>query len=140
MMGGNAPQPRQRVPDIAPAGVPGAATAPLATRPSLRKPGTGDPTAALFTAIDKNDYASAQDAVSRGANLNAQNPLGETPLDMSVALNRSTITFMLLAARNEEGGGAVPVPGRSHAKRHAHAAPTCPSPPAPRRRVHSQCG
>ncbi len=138
MMGGNAPQPRQHVPDIAPAGVPGAAAAPLATMPLLRKPGTGDPTAALFTAIDKNDYASAQDAVSRGANLNAQNPLGETPLDMSVALNRSTITFMLLAARNEEGGNPAPVPaamGSPHAKRNAHAAHALPitaSAPAPR--------
>ena len=108
MIGGNAPQPRQRVPDIAPAGVPGAVTAPLATGPNLQKPITGDPTTALFTAIDKNDYGAAQDAVSRGANLNAQNPLGETPLDMSVALNRSTITFMLLAARNEEGDGTAP--------------------------------
>ncbi|HEY1856460.1 ankyrin repeat domain-containing protein [Acidocella sp.] len=121
MGGGNAPQPRQRVPDIAPAGVPGAVTTPLATGPNLQKPGTGDPTAALFTAIDKNDYGAAQDAVSRGANLGAQNPLGETPLDMSVALNRSTITFMLLAARNEEGGGstapapAAPPAGHHHA-------------------------
>jgi hypothetical protein len=121
MAGGNAPQPRQRVPDIAPAGVPGAVTAPLSTGPTLQKPGTGDPTAALFTAINKNDYGAAQDAVSRGANLNAQNPLGETPLDMSVALNRSTITFMLLAARNEEGGGTAPVPAAPPARHHAPA-------------------
>jgi hypothetical protein len=121
MGGGNAPQPRQRVPDIAPAGVPGATSAPLATGPNLRKPGTGDPTAALFTAINKNDYGAAQDAVSRGANLNAQNPLGETPLDMSVALNRSTITFMLLAARNEEGGGTAAVPAAPPAGHHAPA-------------------
>ena len=44
--------------------------------------------------------------MSRGADLNAQNPLGETPLDLSVALNRSAITFLLLAARNEDGDGA----------------------------------
>ena len=115
MIGGAAPQPRQRVPDTAPAGVPGAVTAPLATAPSLQK-NVGDPTTSLFTAIEKNDYGAAQDAVSRGADLNAQNPLGETALDMSVALNRSTITFMLLAARNEEGGssGAPQTPSPTH--------------------------
>ncbi len=121
-MGGNAPQPQQRVPDIAPAGVPGAMSTPLATGPSLQK-NIGDPTTALFNAIDKNDYSTAQDAVSRGANLNAQNPLGETPLDMSVALNRSSITFMLLAARNEEGDNAAPAPSPAYAG-HAAAAPT----------------
>ena len=115
LMGGSAPQPRQHVPDIAPAGVPGAASAPLATGPNLQKPITGDPTTALFTAITKNDYSAAQDAVSRGANLNTQNPLGETPLDMAVALNRSAITFMLLAARNEEGGTAAAAAARYHA-------------------------
>ena len=119
MGGGNAPQPRQRVPDIAPAGVPGAVTAALPTGPNLQKHFTGDPTTALFTAIDKNDYAEAQDAVSRGANLNAENALGETPLDMSVALNRSTITFMLLAARNEEGGGTPPGPAPVYTGHHA---------------------
>lgn len=102
MIGGNAPQPRQSVPNIAPAGVPGAVSAPPATGPSLQKD-IGDPTTALFNAIVKNDYGAAQGAVGRGADLNAQNPLGETPLDMSVALNRSAITFMLLAARNEAG-------------------------------------
>jgi hypothetical protein len=108
---GGAPAARQPTRDIAPAGVPGAVTTPLATGPSLQK-NIGDPTTALFNAIDKNDYGAAQNAVGRGANLNAQNPLGETPLDMSVALNRSTITFMLLAARNEEGdsSGATQAP------------------------------
>jgi hypothetical protein len=115
MIGGGAPTAGQRQPDIAPAGVPGAVTTPLATGPSLQK-NIGDPTTALFNAIDKNDYGAAQNAVGRGANLNAQNPLGETPLDMSVALNRSTITFMLLAARNEEGdsSGATQAPGATY--------------------------
>jgi hypothetical protein len=122
LIGGGAPQPRQRVPDIAPAGVPGAVTAPLATGPSVQK-NIGDPTAALFNAIDKNNYSAAQDAVSRGADLHAQNPLGETPLDMSVALNRSAIIFMLLAARNEEGDNArsAPAPSPLYTK---HTAPT----------------
>jgi hypothetical protein len=115
MIGGNAP--RQSVPNIAPAGVPGAVTTPLATGPSLQKD-IGDPTTALFNAINKNDYGAAQGAVSRGANLNAQNPLGETPLDLSVALNRSAITFMLLAARNEAGDSpSAPQAPSPHAAR-----------------------
>jgi hypothetical protein len=121
VIGGGAPQARQRVPDIAPAGVPGAVPAPLATGPSVQK-NIGDPTTALFNAINKNDYGAAQDAVSRGANLNAQNPLGETPLDLAVALNRSAITFMLLAARNEDGDGASSAPAPSPT-RTMHSAP-----------------
>ncbi len=101
---GGAPQPRPREPETAPPGVPGAPQTPLISPQSpTNKPVTGDPTAALFTAIDKNDYSAAQDALSRGALLTAQNSLGETPLDLSVALNRSSITFLLLAARNESG-------------------------------------
>ena len=64
---------------------------------------TGDPTTQLFNAINSNDYNSAQDAISRGADLNGQNALGETPIDLSVSLNRNSITFMLLAARNASG-------------------------------------
>ncbi len=110
MMGGNAPKLRPHVPDIAPPALPGAGIAPLATGPALQKPITGDPTTALFAAVNSGDYNAAQDAVSRGANMNAKNALGETPLNLSVALNRSSITFMLLSARNE-GGGDVISPG-----------------------------
>lgn len=102
--GGGAPAPQAHVPDIAPPALPGAAAAPLATGPVMQKPTTGDPTAALFSAINSGNYNSAQDAISRGANMNAENALGETPLDLAVALNRTNITFMLLAARNEMGG------------------------------------
>ena len=59
IIGGGAPHPRQRVPDIAPAGVPGAVTAPLATGPNVHKD-IGDPTTALFNAINKNNYGAAQ--------------------------------------------------------------------------------
>ncbi len=100
--GAPAPQPKARTPDIAPTGLPGlGGVAPLATGPQLQKPAGGDPTQELFTAINKNDYASAQDAVSRGADLTAKDQFGETPLDLSIALNRNNITFMLLGTRNE---------------------------------------
>jgi len=139
------PQPQAPVPDIAPSGVPGAGNAPLATGPNLHKTASGDPTQELFTAVNAGDYNSAQDALSRGADLTAQNAFGETPLDLSVALNRSSITFLLLAARNESGGGGgadvdagpiptAPMPGHHH--HHLRATPVtdepAPSPAAPK--------
>lgn len=100
--GGPAPQPLARTPDIAPSGVPGLGTAaPLATGPKLPQAASGDPTQQLFAAVNKDDYNSAQDAISRGADLNAKDPFGETPLDLAIALNRTAITFMLLQTRNE---------------------------------------
>lgn len=124
-----APQPQAPVHDVAPSGVPGAGDAPVATGPSLAKPSSGDPTQELFTAVNAGDYSSAQDALSRGADLTAQNAFGETPLDLSVALNRSSITFLLLAARNETGGdatdaGAMPVPPTATGHHHHHLAVT----------------
>lgn len=106
------PQPRPRVPDFAPAAVPGAGGAALATSQAVPKLDTGNPTTELFTAVNSGDYNGAQDAVSRGADLTAQNALGETPLDLSIALNRNAISFMLLSARNEsaEGGGGPTAP------------------------------
>jgi hypothetical protein len=86
-----------------PPALPGAGDQDLATAPSVAKPQTGDPTAQLFTAINGNDYNSALDAISRGADLNGENALGETPIDLSVSLNRNSITFMLLEARNDSG-------------------------------------
>jgi hypothetical protein len=112
-----APTPQPRVPDIAPAGVPGAGSAPLATGPNVVKATTGDPTVALFGAVNNGDYNAAQDAISRGANVDAQNDLGETPLELAIALNRTQITFLILANRNDTGGTAVasappPAPAR----------------------------
>lgn len=95
-------QPRLPAPNIAPSGLPGiGGMAPLATSPNMQKPTSGDPTQQLFTAINNNDYRAAQDAVSRGADLRAVNQFNETPLDLSIALNRNDITFLLLGTRNE---------------------------------------
>jgi hypothetical protein len=96
-------QPQSNPETPLPAAIPGAGNPNLPTSQSVAKQQSGDPTAELFTAINANDYNSAQDAISRGADLNAQNSLGESPIDLSVALNRNSITFMLLAARNDSG-------------------------------------
>ena len=69
-----------------------------------------NPTKVLFTAINHNNYAEARAAISRGARLNAQNALGETPIEMSVALNRNNITFMLLSMRAADGGASAASP------------------------------
>lgn len=110
--GGPKVQPQEQAPDIAPSGLPGlggAAQAPV-TGPQLQHPASGDPTQNLFAAINSNDYTAAQEAVSHGADLNATNQFAETPLDLSIALSRNDITFMLLGTRNElmsQGGYGV---------------------------------
>lgn len=109
--GAPTPQPKGATPNIAPSGLPGVGgVTPPATGPQMQKPAGGDPTQELFTAINKNDYASAQDAVSRGADMTAKNQFGESPLDLSIALNRTNITFLLLGTRNElasQGSGGT---------------------------------
>lgn len=103
-------QPREPVDTPLPAAIPGAGGQNLQTSQSVAKQDSGDPTTELFTAINQGNYGAAQDAISRGANLNARDSLGETPIDLSVALNRNSITFMLLAARNDSGGAPIPMP------------------------------
>ncbi len=62
-----------------------------------------DPTKVLFSAINRGAYAEARAAVSRGADLDARNALGETPVELSIDLGRNNITFMLLSVIHEEG-------------------------------------
>jgi hypothetical protein len=82
----------------------------LATR-RAPEPIPGDPTqnlapnAALFDAITRGDLAAVRDAVARGANLEARNVLGLTPVDAAVDQGRHEIAFYLLSARGASGGG-----------------------------------
>lgn len=139
--GAGAPQPQAATPDIAPPALPGAGLpAPAPVGPVLQKPASGDPTANLFTAIAKGDDTAAQNALAAGADLNAQNQFGETPLDLSIALNRTSITFLLLQTRNELAtqGGDEPMgaPWLLNSKPAPHesapdaAEPTAAPPPA----------
>jgi hypothetical protein len=131
---GPAVQPKPETPDIAPPALPGAGErGGIATAPKVVKQHQGDPTTELFTAINSDDYNAAQDAISRGADLTAQNALGETPLDLSISLNQNSITFLLLGARNEDGPGVPPVVAVQPAPRLTHAEPAAlQSPPVPR--------
>lgn len=107
------PRARAQQHETAPPALPGAVPSPSSANTHIQA--TGNPTADLFSAIDRNDYASAQDAIARGADLGERNQFGETPLDLAVDLNRTQIMFLLLGSRAADsgggGGGGGPVSG-----------------------------
>jgi hypothetical protein len=82
--------------------------------PATKAPTDMSPNDALFDAINRGDITAARDALSRGAELNAQNILGMTPMELSVDLGRNDISFLLLSMRGE-----VPRSGRSTAAANA---------------------
>lgn len=84
------------------------APAPIAGDPTAAL----SPNAALFDAVTRGDLAAARDAVARGANLEARNALGLTPLDAAVDQGRHDIAFYLLSARDMVSGpSSAPPPG-----------------------------
>ena len=84
-----------------PPALPGAVSRSDRVAPAQGAP-IADPTEALFDAINRGDIASARDAIDRGADLNGQNVLGLSPLDVSVDLGRNDITFLLLSLRGAD--------------------------------------
>ncbi len=82
-----------------PPGLPGAATGRDRVAPADRAATDMQPTDALFDSINRGDITGARDALSRGADYNARNVLGLTPLDQSIDLSRNDITFLLLSLR-----------------------------------------
>ena len=100
------PQPRR------PAALPGTRTERMDPAPLDRMPSDMAPNEALFDGINRGDMASVKDAVSRGADMNAHNILGLTPIDLSVDLGRNDITFLLLSLRGADGGAAPPASSR----------------------------
>jgi len=98
--GGSAEQkPTEPVPDA----IPGAkARAPAV--PASRPVTDMAPNDALFDAINRGDIAAARDSLNRGADLDAVNVLGMTPMEMSVDLGRNDISFLLLSMRGEDSG------------------------------------
>ncbi len=87
-----------------PSALPGTRTEKTEAAPADRLASDMAPNAALFDGINRGDMAYVKDAISRGAELNARNILGLTPLDLSVDLGRTDITFLLLSLRGAEGG------------------------------------
>lgn len=94
-----APQTAPKQTKLPPA-LPGAAARPDSAAPATRIPSDMSPNDALFDAINRGDVAAARDAMSRGADLNARNILGMTPMELSVDLGRNAISFLLLSYRD----------------------------------------
>lgn len=106
---------RSQPQEIAPPALPGASGAGNVSAGPVTDV-NGDPTKLLFKAINHGDYVQARAAVGRGANLQARNALGETPIELSVELNRDRITFMLLSARAEEAPSTSAVPSTNQTR------------------------
>lgn len=99
-----------------PPALPGASSGASAAPPQ-HLPTDLSPNDALFDAIDRGDLAAAKDAISRGAELDAVNVLGMTPLEASVDQGRNDITFLLLSLRGASPSGRAGVVGASAAGR-----------------------
>ncbi len=90
------------------------------------------PNEQLFDSINRGDVASARDAVTRGADLNARNVLGLTPLESAVDQQRNDIVFFLLSARGP-GASSPPPPPPGGLGRSAPPPPSAAQAPRPRR-------
>lgn len=101
-----------------PAALPGAMSATDAA-PATMSAKDMDPNTALFDAVNRGDIEGAKDALNRGADLTATNALGQTPIDMSIDLDRHAITFLLLSMR--QGGAATGAPAVAYAADNAPA-------------------
>ena len=92
-----------------PPALPGAASTG-SPAPANHAPVDMQPTDALFDAINRGDIATARDAISRGAELQGQNILGMTPLELSIDLGRNDISFLLLSMRAADDGRSRQAP------------------------------
>lgn len=104
----------QQTPDLTkqapapPPALPGASSRGDAVAPATRLPNDMSPNDALFDAINRGDVAAARDALSRGADLEARNMLGMSPMELSVDLGRNDISFLLLSYRGGDLSGGAP--------------------------------
>ena len=117
---GRAPGPQTRVAPVPkqapPPALPGARAEPTNAAPAEKTQLDLPPNEALFDAINRGDLGSAQDSVNRGADLEARNVLGLTPLELAVDLGRNQISFLLLSLRGGAGyssSGKPPDPAKA---------------------------
>ncbi len=96
------------VPDRAPAALPGAASA-AAAGPKVGTAGMR-PNDALFDSVNRGDIVAVREALGRGADVDARNVLGLTPVELSVDLGRNDITFLLLSMRGSGSAGRAAPP------------------------------
>ncbi len=108
-----------------PAALPGAEPQSGAAAPA--SPGTiQDPNEALFDAINRGDVAAARDAINRGADVNGQNELGLTPIQVALDLGRNDVTFLLLANGAGKATGGPPGAPVGNGAKVAASAPVKP--------------
>ena len=93
----------KEAPALAPA-LPGAVSTTDQVAPASKPAAEMSPNDALFDAIERGDLAGVRDALSRGAQLNAHDVLGETPLELAVDLGWHAIAFTLLSMRGAASG------------------------------------
>jgi hypothetical protein len=99
-----APPPSAPVARQAPPALPGLQGRPrTGPAPAERSPASMNPNEALFDGIARGDIETVRDAIGRGADLRARNPLGLTPIDAAVDQGRPEITFFLLSVRGGSG-------------------------------------
>jgi len=96
-----------------PSALPGTRTEKNEPAPASRIASDMAPNEALFDGINRGDMVYVRDAISRGADLNSRNILGLTPVDLSVDLGRTDITFLLLSMRGSGGNGPPTGTGQS---------------------------
>jgi hypothetical protein len=128
----------QKTPVVKPADALPGATARAPAAPATKTVGDLQPNDALFDAINRGDIAAARDALNRGADLDATNVLGMTPMELSVDLSRNDITFLLLSMRGEDSGRGSRALGRDTASSGKTAPPSktaLSGKPAPSRRA-----
>jgi hypothetical protein len=89
-----------------PPAIPGAISSSTPA-PPLKSAAEMSPNDALFDSINRGDAGGARDAMNRGAQLDAHNVLGQTPLDAAIEANRNDITFMLLSLRGSTLGAVL---------------------------------
>jgi hypothetical protein len=119
---------------VPPPALPGATSNSSMVAPATRIPTDMSPNDALFDAINRGDVAAARDALSRGADLNAQNLLGMTPMELSIDLGRNDISFVLLSYRGADTSStpptqsaeAKPTPAKTAAGKTAARTPVVP--------------
>lgn len=99
VQGGNG---NQRAQPAAP-GLPGARNGGPIQQSNIDS-GLLSPNDELFDAINRGDVGAARDALARGADLDARDAVGQTPVDVSIALGRNNITFLLVTMLKAGGG------------------------------------
>jgi hypothetical protein len=103
-------------PRVLPPALPGAKSDPNLVAPATKQASEMNPTEALFDAINRGDITAARDAINRGADLDGQNVLGMTPMELSIDLSRNDISFLLLSMRGADSSQRQPPQQQAAAK------------------------